>query len=60
MNGLIARGSGKKEAGMARVTTQKNATKKTFGNRFVTILDFDFFKYPVYLYRHQKRFDCKA
>ena len=54
MNDLIARGSAKKEAGMARVTTQKNATKKTFGNRFVIILDFDFFKYPVYLYRHQK------
>ena len=32
------------------VTTLNNAIKKTFDNRFVIPLDFDFFKHPVYPY----------
>ena len=33
------------------VTTQENAIKKTFDKRFAILLDFDFFKCPVYPYR---------
>lgn len=33
------------------VTTQENAIRNTFGKRFAVPLDFDFFKYPLYLYR---------
>ena len=29
---------------------QKNAIKKTFNKRFAILLDFDFFKHPVYRY----------
>ena len=36
------------------MTTQENAVKKTFGKRFGTPLDFDFFKYPVYPYGLKK------
>ena len=32
------------------MTTQENAIKKRFDKRFVTPLDFDFFKHPVYSY----------
>ena len=32
------------------MTTQENAIKKTFDNRFAIPLDFDFFKHPVYPY----------
>ena len=33
------------------VTTQENAIKKTFDKRIAILLDFDFFKHPVYPYR---------
>ena len=32
------------------MTTQENAIKKTFDERFATPLDFDFFRHPVYSY----------
>ena len=32
------------------MTTQKNAIKKTFHKGFPILLDFDFFKHPVYPY----------
>ena len=32
------------------LTTQENAIKKDFDKRFAILLDFDFFKHPVYLY----------
>ena len=32
------------------MATQENAIKKTFDKRFSIPLDFDFFKYPVYLF----------
>ena len=32
------------------VTTQENAVKKTFDKRFAIMLDFNFFKHPVYSY----------
>lgn len=38
------------------VTTQENAIRNTFGKRFAVPLDFDFFKYPVYLYELKKDF----
>ena len=32
------------------MTTQENAIKKRFDKRFAILLDFDFFKHPVYPY----------
>ena len=50
-NGFRARVGTKKTAGTAlKVTTQKNAAKKTFDKRFAMPLDFDLFKHPVYRY----------
>ena len=50
-NALKTRVGGKKAGGTALiVTTQENATKRTFDKRFAVPLDFDFFKHPVYLY----------
>ena len=37
------------------LTTQENAIKKTFGKRFSILLDFDFFKHPVYPYGLKER-----
>ena len=54
-NGLKARLGGKKSAGTAlTLTTQENATKKTFDKRFSIPLDFDFFNHPVYPYKLKK------
>ena len=51
-NGLKARLGAKKADGTAlTLTTQENAIKKTFDQRFAIPLDFDFFKHPVYPYR---------
>ena len=45
----------KKADGMAlAVTTPENAIKKTFDKRFAILLDFDFFKHPVYPYGLKK------
>ena len=42
---------GKAEDGTAlTLTTQEKAIKKTFDKRFAILLDFDFFKHPVYPY----------
>ena len=50
-NGFKARVGGKKADGTAlTVTTQENAIKKTFNERFAIPLDFDFFKHAVYPY----------
>ena len=50
-NGLKARVGAKTSDGTAlRVTTQKNAFKKTFDKRFAIPLNFDFFRHPVYPY----------
>ena len=38
------------EEKLFQITTQKNAIKKIFGKRCAIPLDFDFFKYLVYLY----------
>ena len=44
-------GGCKKADGTAlTLTTQENAVKKTFDNRFAITLDFDFFKHLIYLY----------
>ena len=52
VNGLKARLGAKKADGTAlTLTTQENAIKKTFDQRFAIPLDFDFFKHPVYPYR---------
>ena len=37
------------------MTTQENAIKKTFDKRFEILLDFDFFKHPVYPYGLKER-----
>ena len=51
VNGLKAQVSGKKTDGTALIVrTQENAIKKTFDKRFAILLDFDFFKHPVYPY----------
>ena len=48
-NGLKARLGGKKSDGTALTfTTQENVIKKTYYKRFEILLDFDFFKHPVY------------
>ena len=40
-----------KADGMAlAATTQENAIKKMFDKRFAILLDFDFFKHPLYPY----------
>ena len=50
-NGLKTRVGAKKSDGTAlTVTTQENAFKKTLNKRFAILLDFDFFKHPVYPY----------
>ena len=50
-NGLKARVVAKKADGMVLVVaTQENAIKKTFEKRFAKLLDFDFFKHPLYPY----------
>ena len=50
-NGLKARVGEKKTDDTAlTVTTQENAVKKTFDKRFAIMLDFNFFKHPVYSY----------
>ena len=50
-SGLKARVGAKKADGTAlAVTTLENAIKKTFDKRFAILLDFDFFKHPVYPY----------
>ena len=50
-NGLKARAGAKKADGTAlAVTAKENAIKKTFGKRFAILLDFGFFKHPVYPY----------
>ena len=50
-SGLKARVGAKKADGTAlAVTTPENAIKKTFDKRFAILLDFDFFKHPVYPY----------
>ena len=51
VNGLKARvGAEKADGTELTVTTQENAIKKTFDNRFAIPLDFDFFKHSVYPY----------
>ena len=48
-NGLKAGLGAKKADGTAlTLTTQENAIKKKFDKRFAILLDFDFFKHPVY------------
>ena len=48
-NRLKAQVSAKKADCIALiVTTQENAIKKTLDKRFAILLDFDFFKHPVY------------
>ena len=50
-NGLETRVGTKKADGTAlALTTQENAVKKTFDNRFAIPLDFDIFKNPIYSY----------
>ena len=50
-NRLKTRLGAKKADGTAlTMTTQENAVKKTFDKRFAILLDFDFFKNPVYPY----------
>ena len=43
-------GSKKSDGTALTVTTQENAIKKTFDKRLAVLLDFDFFKRPVYPY----------
>ena len=43
-------GTKKADGTALTMTTQENATKKTFDKRFAIPLDFDFFKHPVYPY----------
>ena len=50
-NGLETRVGAKKADGTAlALTTQENAVKKTFDNRFAIPLNFDIFKNPIYSY----------
>ena len=37
------------------LTTEENTIKKTLYKRFAIPLDFDFLKYPVYLYALEQR-----
>ena len=56
VNGLKASVGAKKADGTAlTITTQENATKKTFDKRCSIPLDFDFFKHPVYPYGLNKQ-----
>ena len=49
--GLKARvGATKADGPALTVTTEENAIKKTVSNRFLILLDFDFFKHPTYPY----------
>ena len=51
VNGLKVRVGAKKVDGTRlTVTTQENAIKKTFDKIFAILLDFDFFKHPMYPY----------
>ena len=51
VNGLKVRVGAKKVDGTTlTVTTQENAIKKTFDKIFAILLDFDFFKHPMYPY----------
>ena len=51
VNGLKAQAGTKKANGSALAgAIQENAIKNTFDKRFLTLLDFDFFKHPVYPY----------
>ena len=43
-------GAKKSDGTTLTVTTQENAIKKTSDKRFAILLDFDFFKHPVYPY----------
>ena len=43
-------GAKKADGTALAVTTQEYAIKKTFDKRFALLLDFDFFKHPVYSY----------
>ena len=55
-NGFKARVAAKKADGTAlTLTTQLNAIKNTFDNRFAIPLDFDFFKHPIYPYALKER-----
>ena len=55
VNGLRARVGAKKADGTAlTIITQENAIKKTFDKRFSILLDFGFFKHPVYPYELNK------
>ena len=50
-NGLKARVGAKKiDDTVLAVTIQENVIKKMFNERFAVLLDFDFFKHPVYPY----------
>ena len=50
-NGLKARVGAKKiDDTVLAVTIQENVIKKTFNERFAVLLDYDFFKHPVYPY----------
>ena len=49
-NGLKALVAKKADSTALTVTTQENAIKQTFDKRFAILLDFDFFKHPVYPY----------
>ena len=51
-NGLKARVGAERKTDNTPLTlaTQENAIKKTFDNRFLISLDFNFFKHPVYAY----------
>ena len=48
-------GAKKADGTALTLTTQENAIKKTFDNRFAIPLDFDFFKHPVYPYDLKER-----
>ena len=51
VNGLKTRVGSKKAHGTAlTVTTQENVIRKRFDKRFAIVLDFEFFKHPVYRY----------
>ena len=43
-------GAKKADGTALTLTTQENATKKRFDKRFLILLDFDFFRLPVYPY----------
>ena len=59
-NGLKARADARKIGNMKiTVTTQINTLKKTFGKRFVILLDFAIFEYHVYPYELTEVLICK-